>query len=217
MKRKLCSYCKQYKPLSEFWKDSSRKDGYSNKCKVCDTMINLNYRQKNKEKIKEVNKLWRDNHKEKLKTYRLILKEKTPYKLTWYRINSRCNSSKNSDYDLYGGRGIKNLLSQDNVKFLWFRDKAYEMKQPSIDRIDSNGHYCIENCRFIEMKENISRANAEHKTKSILQYDKEGNFIREWDSIKEASDYHKIKPTTIGNCLGKRVKSSGGYIWKYKI
>jgi hypothetical protein len=37
---------------------------------------------------------------------------------------------------------------------LWFRDKAYLMRHPSIDRIDSNGNYELNNCQFIEMKRN---------------------------------------------------------------
>lgn len=37
---------------------------------------------------------------------------------------------------------------------LWFRDKAYKMVKPSIDRKDANKNYTIDNCRYIELKEN---------------------------------------------------------------
>ena len=46
------------------------------------------------------------------------------------------------------------LMSVDDFKTLWFRDKAYLMRQPSIDRLDSNKNYELSNCRYIETLEN---------------------------------------------------------------
>ena len=40
---------------------------------------------------------------------------------------------------------------------MWFRDKAYEMKKPTVDRIDSLESYTLENCRYIEAVENSKR------------------------------------------------------------
>lgn len=59
--------------------------------------------------------------------------------------------------------------------------------------------------------------NANPHKKIILQYDLEGNFIKEWTSINEARDYLKYKSEMgiIGTCKGRQ-KSSGGFIWKYK-
>jgi group I intron endonuclease len=50
--------------------------------------------------------------------------------------------------------------------------------------------------------------------KPILQYDLEGNFIKEWPTSQEAKKELKIKGIT--ECLKNRAKTSGGYIWKYK-
>lgn len=75
--------------------------------------------------------------------------------VTWSNIWGRCNYPGTSKYEYYGGKGIKCLLTIEDLIYLWKRDKADEMKSPSIDRLDSNGHYSIENCRFIEFKENI--------------------------------------------------------------
>lgn len=49
--------------------------------------------------------------------------------------------------------------------------------------------------------------------KSVLQYDKEGNFIREYSSINEAE--RKVKGD-VGAMLAGRQKTAGGYIWKFK-
>jgi hypothetical protein len=64
-------------------------------------------------------------------------------------------------------------------------------------------------------------ANTDYKAKaikcekSVLQFDKQGNFIKQWDSIKKASVVVNGFDGSIGNCLKGRVKSAGGYVWKY--
>ena len=80
----------------------------------------------------------------------------------WYGhlhgIQSRCACPSANDYKYYGGKGIKCFLGMKEVKELWFRDKAHEMKSPSVDRIDPQGHYEKNNCRFLELSENCRRA-----------------------------------------------------------
>lgn len=51
--------------------------------------------------------------------------------------------------------------------------------------------------------------------KKIYQFDKEGNKIGEFISIKEASIKVGISNTSICNCLSGRTKLSGGFIWRY--
>lgn len=55
---------------------------------------------------------------------------------------------------------------------------------------------------------------AEVKKKSVLQYDKSGNFIKEWNSMKEAQDILGIHGIS-NACLGRN-KTAGGFIWKKK-
>jgi hypothetical protein len=43
-----------------------------------------------------------------------------------------------------------------------------------------------------------------------------GNFIKEWDSISNASKELKIRSNNIVTCCTGKSKYSGGYIWKYK-
>ena len=57
---------------------------------------------------------------------------------------------------MYGGKGIKNYLTREALKILWFRDEAYNLKEPSIDRWDSKLSYTFDNCRFIEFRENCN-------------------------------------------------------------
>jgi hypothetical protein len=57
----------------------------------------------------------------------------------------------------YAKRGLKFEMTLQDFKDLWFRDKAYDLVRPSIDRIYSDVGYEKWNCRFIELKENIMR------------------------------------------------------------
>lgn len=67
-------------------------------------------------------------------------------------------------------------------------------------------------------KKNPLESNESIKTKNkiILQYDKQGKFIKEYESITQAA---KETNTNLGNiqqvCIGKR-KTANNYIWKYK-
>lgn len=140
-------------------------------------------------------------------------KQKTIWNYIWYNINQRCNNPKNDMYYRYGGRGIKCLITKEELKFLWFRDKAYNMNKPSIDRKDNDEHYELSNCQFIEMSENISKS----KSKPILQFTKDGKFIKEWRNISEAEIYYcNSSKGQFGLSTKNKRKTAYGFIWKYK-
>jgi hypothetical protein len=52
--------------------------------------------------------------------------------------------------------------------------------------------------------------------KPILKFDKNGNFIAEYKSLKEAAKIHNIRDNNISRAANGRRKTCGGYIWKYK-
>jgi hypothetical protein len=95
---------------------------------------------------------------------------RNPHHLPWYRVwynaRQRCINPNNSSYKHYGAKGIKFFITINDIKKLWFRDKAYLLKVPSIDRIDTYGNYTLENCRFIEFEEN----NKRDKRKNLLSF-----------------------------------------------
>ena len=53
-------------------------------------------------------------------------------------------------------------------------------------------------------------------TKPILQYTKDGEFIREWTSASEASRVLSICQSTITRCCQGIYKSAGCLVWRYK-
>jgi hypothetical protein len=52
--------------------------------------------------------------------------------------------------------------------------------------------------------------------KVILQFSLDGEFIKEFSSIKEASGEIGISKPAIVHCLKGKTKKAGGYKWKYK-
>lgn len=53
-------------------------------------------------------------------------------------------------------------------------------------------------------------------TRKIIQYDLNGNFIKEWDMIKQAALELGLHGSGISCCCKGKVNSCGGYKWKYK-
>lgn len=91
---------------------------------------------------------------------------KHPWTNTLHAINQRCYNKKSYGYKWYGEKGIINLLTEDDLKYLWMRDKAYLLEIPSIDRIESDKDYTLNNCRYIERKLNSLNASIRSHNKS---------------------------------------------------
>ena len=55
-----------------------------------------------------------------------------------------------------------------------------------------------------------------YQLRKIYQYDLNGNFIKEWTSLKEAENTLNILSSDICSCAGGNRKSAGHFIWKYE-
>lgn len=108
-------------------------------------------------------------------TYRFHGMFGTRFYKIWAKMKERCLNKNCAAYLSYGGRGI--TVCDRWHKFENFRDDMYESylshvnefgeKNTSIDRIDNNGNYCKENCRWATRKEqnNNTRKNVYVKYK----------------------------------------------------
>lgn len=87
------------------------------------------------------------------------------------------------------------------------------------DRTDNR----VENLRWVTHKENmnnpltIDKINKMNKrsSKPIIQFSKDGEFIRKWDSAMDAQRELGIKQGGIRECCKGKRKTAGGYIWRY--
>lgn len=143
-----------------------------------------------------------------------INRKNKPWIKTYGYILTRISRGKRGikEYKIY--KNINNYLNCDDLKYLWFRDKAFEMIKPSIDRINPDEDYTIENCRYIECQENIKRRRTRaRKIKRISKNNKYKIFNSAREALKAIGK--NIKSTGIYYCCRGITKNSYGYRWEY--
>lgn len=96
----------------------------------------------------------------------------------WANIKSRCFNENASHYNRYGARGIV-ICEEWRNNFKAFYDWAMVngyTDELTIDRIDNNGNYCPENCRWVTVKEQSRNKSTNHLftvfgiTKSLIEW-----------------------------------------------
>lgn len=100
----------------------------------------------------------------------------TPTYTTWARMKYRCTNKKDKDYKYYGQRGItvceRWLLSFEN----FYRDMGERPEGMTLDRIDVNKGYCLENCRWASQEQQvINRRKSSSNTSGFVGVTKNGD------------------------------------------
>ena len=108
----------------------------------------------------------------------------------------------------------KKILSENHKGLIpWTKGKHLSYEHKKNLSISKKGKHRKQ--EDIEKMREIFKGAKNPNSKQVIQYDKQGNFIKKWDYISQASNELNICRQDIGkNCLGK-IKSAGGYIWKY--
>lgn len=93
----------------------------------------------------------------------------------------RCENKNRKAYAAYGGKGIKVCPEWRNdfwSFYNWAMNNGYEEKL-TIDRIDGQGDYCPENCRWATMVQQ----NNNRKDNRRITYNGETHTISEWSRL----------------------------------
>lgn len=97
---------------------------------------------------------------------------------TWDGMIQRCTNPKNPNFHYYGGRGIKVCERWRNFEN-FFSDMGLRPEGHTIDRIDPNGDYNLENCRWAN-----STQQAINKRKMVFyEINGEKHCVNHWSRI----------------------------------
>lgn len=127
----------------------------------------------------------------------------------------------NSGYNSDRGGGFKKLIYQYNLtgkiestfQSLEEASKSSSISEDSIshacvgDRKTSNGFYWTYTTTF-DFKEDIRK-------KKVIQYDFDGELVKVFDSISEASKATEVNKSSIAKCCRGERKKAGDFIWKF--
>lgn|SRR5574344_1125675 len=115
----------------------------------------------------------------------------------WSAMIKRCYNKNDISYERYGARNIKvcdRWLDKENGFMNFYKDMGNRPNALySIDRIDNNGNYESDNCKW---STNIEQQNNK-RNNHLLTYNNETHTIAEWSRICG------IKPQTIWSRLNR--------------
>lgn len=84
-------------------------------------------------------------------------RRRLPWVQALTNIRQRCDNPNDPKFKYYGGRGVRCRITSAQLKAAFFRDKAWLLQKPSVDRIRTRGNYHHKNVRWIELGDNIMR------------------------------------------------------------
>jgi len=110
---------------------------------------------------------------------------KTRFYAMWWNIQTRCNNPNSNRHYIYGARGIRCLwksfeeFKNDMYEPYLEHCEKYDIKNTSIDRINTNGNYEKSNCRF--STNTIQMRNK--RNNRILKFKEQEKCLAEWSEI----------------------------------
>ena len=117
-----------------------------------------------------------------------------PLYVVWSDIKSRCYNKNNPSFRNYGARGIemdRSWINDPQVFIEWCLGNGYK-DGLEIDRIDNDGDYSPDNCRFVDHKTNSRNKRTNH----YVTWNGTTKTVVEWSietGINEATIRNRLK------------------------
>lgn len=108
-------------------------------------------------------------------------------------MKQRCNNPKSNKYEIYGGRGIIYDTTWNDF-YTFLQDMGERPEGCTLDRIDPNGNYNKENCRW----STIEVQNRNTRTSKLITYEGITKTNQEW------ANQLGIPPSTLYNRIFTR-------------
>lgn len=94
----------------------------------------------------------------------------------WKGMKTRCFNSKSDRYPAYGGRGITVCPDWKDSFANFLADMGEPPKGKSLDRVDNNGDYSKENCRWATLKEQQNN----RRSNRLIEFEGETLNMSQW-------------------------------------
>lgn len=198
---KRCKRCEELKSLDNFSISRSNKGGYSTTCKPCVVQRNREYWRTATGRISQI-----------------------------YTVQVMSSKQRKHPAPEYTRAQLIEWAYQHGLDKLWsnWYDSQFSKElSPSIDRLDPNHSYTLQNIRLVTWTENNDKAYEDRKTcihitkqnRQVMQFTLDGIPVKQFGSISAAARETGITRININDVCRKKAhcKTAGGFLWEYVI
>lgn len=197
MSEKNCSKCNKSKPLTDFCKDKSAKDGLFFCCRKCSSE---SFRSYYRTKIGVITEIYGSQ-----------------------KSSSKKRGHKPPEYtktELSDWLNKQSLFHELYEK--WVKSGYSKTLKPSCDRTDDYQGYNLNRLQLMTWDENRKKGRLDEingvnnkRSKAVVKLTRNMLIVSEYYSMRQASRETGVANSDISNCCSGKNKTAGGFKWRY--